>query len=230
MNAWVYTRKLLHAPRTRQRVRLGAVVTGPITSCGWNLIQSDSSYHSVYCKQGDVYQRTYSGSVPRQASPTNREFEARVTVTGDCSEPRIAYDTRGTLFCLYTRTASANNDVWQANSWDDGRTWRDFAVAFTGGKHPTISVGTDGAVVRAAYVSGKIAATRQDPGVVYASAESFNLKDNTGTDLSVADDSFHLVPGLRADAPWLLIVTIFGETAPSDWISGDDCRQWTRLT
>lgn len=225
MASWDFVRTNLFAPKNRQRVRLNCDVPPMTGICAWNHQHWDGRYRRWWCSNGNVL---ISSSHDAGA---NFEFTANCTYENHCSEPRGTYDRLGVLYLLYTYDFANTPEVRERFSFDDGKTWSEATVAFTGGTHPTISAGLDGTIIRAAYVSGVISATRQEPGTlsVDAIADQFNFKDDLGVDLDVADDSFQIVQGLRTDAPWMLIVTIDGETEPSDWISSDDCKTWKRV-
>ncbi len=216
----------LLAPKSRQQVRLAAVAfAGSPRLCGWNNQHRDGRYRRWYCDAtGNI---GMCSSV--DASAVVWEFCAVCTDETHCSEPRGWYDRLGVLHLLYTCRPADTPEVRERSSFDDGKTWSDPTVAFASGSHPTLSVGLDGTVIRAAYLaaSGKIQATRQETG--RAASSPFYLQDDTATDLLFEDDTFHLVQGLRGDAPWLLIATIQGEGSTSDWISSDDCLTWKRL-
>jgi hypothetical protein len=214
-------RTVLQAPRSWQRVRvLGVTGTGTTSAGCWNHQSRDGRYRKWWTDGTNIF-------ISSSLNQTNQwEFVALV-VTDEVSlvsEPRGAYGPDGILFLLYTY---ADTEVRERVSWDDGLTWSDYTVAFPTGTHPTISVSQNGTVLRACVSGGKVSFTRTTPDNVATAAAYF--RDDTGTDLLVEDDTFHLVEGFRHDAPWMLVVKISGETDCSDWLSSDDGDTWKRL-
>ncbi len=215
-----HLRTVLRNPKSWQRVRVLGTVGDPPASAGcWNHQSPDGRYRKWFSDAGTV-------RITSSQNATNAwEFEGvACTTEGAATEPRGVYDLRGILFLLYTY---ADTEVRERVSWDDGLTWSDYTVAFPTGTHPTISVSQNGTILRACVSGGKISFTRTTPDNVASSAAYF--KDETGTDLLVEDDTFHLVEGYRHDAPWMLVVKISGEADCSDWLSSDDGDTWKQL-
>jgi hypothetical protein len=222
-----YNRTCLHSPITGQTVRLEPVSPASVPSGLWCLSNRMGTYHRSYCLNKDVYVDC-AVWVPR---PGSFEFVTRVTNQGNCCQPRLVFDLRGILYLVFTvNNADSTTDVWIAASWDDGRTWRAPFLGIANGSHPTVACGPDGIILWGAHVAGKLAVLRQAPGVAYGDAESFNAKDDAGSDLLIEDDSFHFTPAMRADSPWTLHVLIEGESHTSSWRSSDDGKTWARFT
>jgi len=159
----------------------------------------------------------------------------QVTTGGQDSDPRLRYDAdTGRLFCCFARSSGGSSDVYEAFSDDDGDTWGAEYLAITGGTHPTYGVGLERGVITACYVGpiwgpGVLTAIYQGPGEL-APGSPYNLKDDTGTDIPVQDDTFSIVMPPNQSALWLLTVTVDGDSAPSEWYSAEPSgASWTRI-
>lgn len=164
-------------------------------------------------------------------------MNVQVTSSGNDSDPRVEYDRTGAqrLLCTFARKSGSTYDIYQTYSTDEGRTWYDPVVVIPGGKHPTPTVGNDGTTLVSGYVGptggpGAIScAVRAQGDASYSSP--FNLKDSTGTDLSVEDDTFGISQAKDGAHRWILAVVIAGDSGVSEWFSTDwDARTWTRTT
>lgn len=156
------------------------------------------------------------------------------TGTGSATNPRIAYSSDfRRLLCSYQLTG----DTHVVISDDDCHTWVSGTGAIIpGGVWPTIVEGGDRTLIVAAYVAptggatyGTIHAVQQGPGDS-TFGSPYTLKDNTGTALQPANDSFHIISRTGGDRVWLLCGTFGTDTGPSIWYSADpDASTWTRI-
>lgn len=218
MADWSFARFTLTAPKSRQRVRLGVTLTTTVRRNPWNLEDRFGGYTMCHVAGGDIYVAHTSHAVPPYA------YQVAVVEGGLCSEPRIAMDPRGWLHLIYTHAG----DVHKRVSWDEGQTFSEGEMAFSGASHPTIAVGIDGTVIRAAYQGGKIIANVQAPGDA-APGSDFFFQDDASADLLVEDDTFHIQEAREGPGRLVLHVTIDGESATSDWWSADSGRSWVRI-
>lgn len=195
----------------------------------WNLQHGDGSYHSAHVNAtGIVYRRSDTATPHDSHGAAWSTAEVQVTNTATDNHPRLGKDYRGRLHLTFERSSNA----YATYSDDDGLTWSAPAMAITGGTKPTLAVGVDGTVVRAAVVSGTprtIQGQSQATGET-AFSSTFTFKDDSGADLSVADDTFHIQQGHEGPSRWLLHVLIEGEAETSHWTSADECRTWTRVS
>jgi len=185
-----------------------------------NLATRLGRYYKVAVSSNDLYLYYSEHQIPSVWKHT-----AQITKVGDASEPSLTKDYADTLRLLYVRTGP---DVYEKTSFDDGQTWSTEAVAIAGGSHPKIRSSEQGAMIRAAYVAGKIQGTYQRAGDTSPSS-LFTFKDDAGVDLAVEDDSFGLDFGYNASDPLLGAFLISGEAEVSDWYSSDEGRTWTRV-
>lgn len=189
----------------------------------WNLQDKQGRYHRVGVNSGIQYLRSDS-TVPKPGWAVT----SQVTTNGADANPRQVLDERNRIHVLWERSPN----VLEAVSDDDGQTWGTPNTMIPGGKHPTIAIGHDGSILRAAYVSGVLKGTYQAQGDTAASAPFTFQKWNGSAlvDISVADDTFHIQQGHEGPARWLLASIESGDTDTSDWWSGDDGRTWTKIT
>ena len=213
-DTWVFTRDILQAPKSRQRVRLNATIPPTIGESIWNAHWPEGCYSRVWIVTGSIYAAFAHGAVPPF------EFEMVVITTGNASEPHIAVDPNGWLVIVYTRTVGAAKDTMRATSYDHGKTWTTPTVAIASGTHPIVVCTPEGHTVVAAYVAGKIWYTFQAAGDASPSAAA-PVDDAAGADLLVTDNQFGLSRGFAHDSPWVLAVVVQGETGISEWISWD---------
>jgi len=155
-------------------------------------------------------------------------------------DPRIDFDQRQTVVIVYSQQVVAGgawDGVYLVRSDDDGATWGAATLAIANGKHPTVAIGHGDAtferVVVAAYVGpgggpGVITARFQDAGDTDLS-DPFNFKDDGGSDMVAADDTFQIQQAHDNQARWMLHVRINGASATSTWTSMDDCRTWKQV-
>ena len=153
--------------------------------------------------------------------------------------PRVIVDDRQEVRLVYSQHDTSGDTwdgVYQAVSHDDGETWEAGTLLIADGKHPTVAIGQDGAfqiAVVAAYVGPD-----DGPGVITARVQGagdadfgdpFNFKDDADTDLSVADDTFHIQQARDDQSRWMLHVRIDGDSSTSQWTSYDETATWQRV-
>ena len=142
--------------------------------------------------------------------------------------PALAVEPGNRLWLLWYDGTTAK----QSYSDDDGETWSTPTVAIAGGKHPRIVVSRDGMILRAAYVSGAIKMTRQEPGEAAAGAEFTVQKTTSGvlSNLAVSDAAFGL--SFAPDNPGRLLLHYLpsGSTTTADAYSTDDGSTFTVVT
>jgi hypothetical protein len=210
-DSWVFTRTILQAPKSRQRVRLNATIPPTVGDSIWNTHWPEGHYSRAWIVSGSIYVGFAEGAVPPF------EFTSAAITTGDATEPHVAVHPNGWLAVAYTR---AGADVMRAVSYDHGKTFTAPTVAIAGGTHPVVHITPEGMTVVAAYVSGRIRYTFQAAGDASPSAATI-VKDDTGADLLVTDNQFGLSRGYAHDSPWILAVMIQGEGEISEWLSWD---------
>lgn len=199
----------------------------------YNIQTERGHYHRAAILDGDVTYKSSQFTVPLPSW----NVLTTVTSTGDCSFPRMAEDYRNRIYLLYTRLVAGNYQGYERFSDDYGRTWSsEAAMAITGPKWNHIWSGHDGSVLRTGFVylvpssgPGNIKATYQGPGDLSQSAV-FTFKDETGTDMIFADDSFGASLAWDGARRWLLTCVIDGEGSSSDWQSWDNARTWKRIS
>ena len=157
-------------------------------------------------------------------------FDVVLTAGPGDTHPKMAYDFRQTLWLLFQRASGSAFDSLQIGSTDDGFTWGMEAMAFSGGKYPTVaSSSMTGTIIRAAWVSNQIQANRQEPGSNLPGSV-YTFKDQTGSTIQAADDSFNLAAAFDAPSRWLLSIRLLGATEISDFQSWDDGETWALVT
>jgi hypothetical protein len=210
-DTWVFTRTILQAPKSRQRVRLNATIPPTVGDSIWNAHWEEGHYSRAWIVSGSIYVGFAEGAVPPF------EFTAAAITTGDATEPHIVVHPNGWLTVVYTRSGA---DVMRAVSYDHGRDFTVPAVAIAGGTHPVVCCSPEGAIIVAAYVSGKLTYTYQSAGDASPSAATI-AKDDTGSDFTLTDNQFGLSRGYAADSPWVLACMKQGESDISEWESWD---------
>lgn len=208
------------ALRRHQRVRLSVTIAPELTGLNpWNLETEAGTYHTVWVEEETLqYRASHLGDA---------DFWLQTSVAeGVIHGPRLIQDSEGTLRLLYgIETDEDQFDTMEVASWDGGQTWSEPAVAIADGTRPTIAMGLDGTILRAALVGGAIVATEQAPGDEAPGAE-FTFADESGP-LAFEDDSFHLQQEAGPLARWWLHGHLEGETDTADLWSLDGGRTWT---
>ncbi len=166
------------------------------------------------------------------------EMDSQPTTTTTCTHPRAFKDfTTKTLYVVYTRENPVGTiRVNTVYSNDDGETWSSPVAAFTGNaKYGTGNCSVNGEVVVAAFKPnagtsgpGKIAVRLQRSGEVAFAAEFF-VKNSVGSDITFADDTFHIFPVQDGGRGWILVAKMDGDSAPSEWYATDDLATWTKV-
>ena len=183
---------------------------------------------------GNVMFSLSNASVPIGGFDTSKVM---VTSSGQDSDPRAVYDRTGAgrIVCVFCRTSGGTSNVYQTISTDDGATWGTPVIVIASGRHPCPpSFDNDGVMIIAGVVGAvggpcTISAKVQAPGDVSLST-AFTLKDQTGANLSVNDDTFGISMGKDSANRWIMAVCITGDTGISEWYSADwDARTWTRV-
>ena len=208
----------------------------------WNLEHVNGRYSKVDIESGNVvfYGSDHSVPLPGWAIVTP------VTSTGDCVDPRIAWDHRGILYLVYARASMGSVGVYTRMSWDFGSSWSsEEPLGITNGYHPTICATQVGIVFTGAFIynsgtsgDGTLWGQLQFAGdpttapFIPSNPNPFQLLDNTGppgAPLAVADDTFHVQ--LASDSPmrWLLVCRPSGASGTVDFESWDYCQTWTQV-
>jgi hypothetical protein len=158
------------------------------------------------------------------------------------SNPRLTMDHNDILHLTFSRHDAsvdpATDTLYQCESWDDGRTWTEPKdVDIPGGTHPTVAIGeSEGTKIVAAYVAnadqvvnpgGVIQAHMQETGDK-TPGDVTTFQDETGTDLAVADDTFHLAEAREGPSRWVLTVVMQADGFASEW-AGTDGKTWKRI-
>lgn len=208
--------------RPRDYVRLYVAVTARQRT-PFNLEHRWGQYHRAWSSNGQIYYARADFSTPPFVT------SAVLTAGPGDTFPKMAYDYQETLWLLFQRSNGSIYDTYQLKSYDDGATWGELALAFTGGKYPTINISPlTGITVRAAWVNNQIVATRQAPGDVNPSSQYVFTAN--GVAIAFADDSFHLAPAYDSSHRWVLTARALGASEISEWQSFDDALTWTLVT
>ena len=109
--------------------------------------------HRAYESGGNIFHLASPLPWPPFADP--------VTVTAG-TQPCL-FEASVPFFGLHLLYRTAGN-VYERESHDNGKTWSDPALMFTGGSRPSAAVGADGSVLRIANVGGVVKGTLQLPG------------------------------------------------------------------
>jgi hypothetical protein len=151
------------------------------------------------------------------------------------SNPALAADYRGRLYCQFDRWTSGGTgrlrtaDTYETYSDDDGETWRSPHMTIPGGQYPDIAAGHDGSLMRVAYVddgtgsgTGTLWAQYQAAGDPSPSA-AFQLKKADGvTPIAAQMGAFKINHAWDGAAQWILTVLEVGKTLPTEWVSTDE--------
>ena len=214
----------------RDLVRMGMSIPVAGVRYPWLLIDRWGCLHKAQTIGGNVqYSRSNFGVPPYAVT-------VEVTASGlDCA-PRMVKDYHEQVVLLFTRetaVGSGNFDGFEVVSDDDGLTWSDPDMAFSGGKWAAVSVGNWGEIVRMARVGTAITANVQWPGDT-APRANFTFRNAAGTALSIEDDTFYIVAAREGPGRWVGTWVITGESSTSDWLcadmDGDNPAHWERVT
>ena len=119
--------------------------------------------------------------------------------------------------------------VYEARSYDDGRTWGDVTLPFEGGKNPlVISDPMSYVILRAALVGSTIVGTLQAPGDATPGTQ-FNFVQVGGAAMSFADDTFGLAFAYDGQARVVGSFHLSDSSSITEWESFDDGRTWRQL-
>lgn len=152
-------------------------------------------------------------------------YSAMATSTAGDIQPRMVQErSLGRLLLIFSRV----DDIYEAASDDDGETWTTPTLMFTGGAHPTIAVDpVTGAILRAAWRSATIVGRVQYPGDSTSGVE-FTFKNSVGSNLTVANDTFHISPADDGPGRWILVAQVSGIV--KTYQSFDDARTWAEVS
>lgn len=140
-----------------------------------------------------------------------------------------------TWFLIGVFGTDSGPSVWSSAD-PDASTWTREQTVLSGGKHPTIAEGLDRTLIAAAYFSptgtdtyGKIKISLRGPGDA-TFGTPYTLQDQTGHDLFVLDDSFHLSQPPAGQRLWVWALMVGGDGGCSEWSSGEpDTKSVTRV-
>lgn len=181
-----YLRGMQRAPKTGQRIRLSAQIESPATFGGvFNLAHPDGLYARAFTRQGNVWFTRSDRAQPPY------DFERAATATGDCSEGVFAWDPRGFVRLLFTKSTGAPG-VYEVRGYNYGNSWTGGSQLRAGATHPDIVRDLeDGFLLRSYYRAGSLWGVHQSPGNLIPLAE-FEMEDDGGSPLAVQDDSHRI--------------------------------------
>lgn len=212
--------------------------TGGVAANPFSLQDEHGRYHITGAGGDGSYKRSNFGTNKGVGWATESSLSA--PAGRSLHDLRVIVDNRQTVWACYAQQVIADSSwdgVYYRTSNDDGATWEDAVLAISGGKHPTIAIGTDGTfdvVVIAAYVGPS-----GGPGAITAKSRSagdtdfgdpFNFKDTNGNDLAAEDDTFHIQQARDDQSRWMLHIVIHSEGASTQWTSFDECKTWEKVT
>lgn len=187
----------------------------------WVMQDRYGCYHRCEKRAADIRYLRSDSSVPLPGWAVDVN-----TGIGALADPRMDIDYRDQIHLV-----AGAGGVSESVSNDNGKTWESAGVALPSGKHGTIACLREppGTIIRAAYNAGKLIGTVQHGGDASPSAV-FTFKDNTGADMLVEDDTFHLAFAFDGPQRIVMAVNILTETTVSDWQCWDgEGRTWTRI-
>lgn len=195
----------------------GAVIT-PGASCPANCGDPWGNYHAVDIRDGDVwYRRADFGAILPGFVVTTQ-----VTDVADAVRPRVAVDTNRRVYVIYGRNGTGN--TYTRFSDDDGSTWSDEAVSFTGGTEPDIMGYRTGHMVKFCATGGSAPYTLEamvmGPGDADFGA-SFTVLDDLGNEILLEETGFRVCEVHDGQMSIMLHALLYGEAAPSHWQSTD---------
>jgi hypothetical protein len=173
------------APKTGQRIRLSAQIESPAVIGGvFNLCHEDGNIARAYTREGNVWFTRGDRAQPPY------DFERAATATGDAFEGCFAWDPRGFVRLLYTKTGSAPG-VYEIRGYNYGTSWTGGSQLRAQASHPDIVRDlVDGFLLRSYYRAGSLWGVHQAPGNITPLAE-FEMEDGAAP-LAVADDSHRI--------------------------------------
>lgn len=205
-----------------------SLLTGPST-----LHDIANQYFTAYCETNRVkIARAANGRPPFQL----RTEVTPINATRQDAEPSLALDWRQRLTVVFTRKilSPASYTVYSTYSDDDAETWSTPVVIFSNARHPTqMVIPSCGCYVVAAFnpATNTILVRRQYPGDPALSGP-FTIQVKAGgslTNLLVSDDSFSLSTEYGAAERTLLSARKNGDSAPSWFVSTDDCETFVQV-
>lgn len=102
------------------------------------------------------------------------------------------------------------------------------ADVFPSGTNFVIDDNDDGDVVAAAMIGNNVWATYKGAGDE-TFGEVVQARNPSGGVIEFAPDTIGIAFGHEGMAVWVLTAVELGDTAPSEWISGDDYSTWTKV-
>lgn len=187
----------------------------------WNMVCDQNiapRYHRAFLQDGNIQYWRAGGP----SAFFGWDSQEELTDTGDCRDPRMAQKIDRQIILVYSRDGLGS---FYRVSNDNGKTFNPETSFAEDMIHPTVS-SLDGFTMKAALLPDD---GFDGPGVIRATLEKIGtttaeitLTDETGADIRVENDTFHLVKD--TDGRWHLTAVAEGETEPSDWFSTDEAN------
>lgn len=188
-----------------------------------NYQNRDGELYQTSLDDGNVIVRKAAFTIPTDTTGTTLwDHETQVNTGNNSADPRLIQDGRGRLYLTYRK---ATNVVYQTSD-DDGRTWNESVTLAMASKHPHPVEG-DGDIAAIWFDSGHLAGVYKGKGDADFSSP-FTFVDDTGTEITVVDDTFGVAFGKDGPGRWVGSWILDGETSVSVWVSTDELRSWTR--